>query len=131
MKKLLTAAAMASLVLTGTTASAETRIEKNEAKLAKMLEGRTAGKATSCISARRSNKLRVMENVGIIYESGDTIWVARTSNPHALGWNDVPVIDRFGSKLCNTDVTHTIDRYAHFTNGTVFLDKFVPYKKQA
>lgn len=134
MKKLLaatiTGTMVAALALTGTAASAETRAEKNEARLAKMLEGREAGEATSCIHAFRSNKLRVIDNVGIVYKAGKTIWVARAKNPNSLGWNDVPVIERSGSRLCNNDVIRTIDRSAGFVTGVVFLEKFVPYTKK-
>lgn len=133
MKKLLaatiTGTIAAALAFSATSVAAETRIEKNEARLAKMLEGRTAGEAENCISTFRSNRLQVIENVGLVYKSGDTIWVARVTNPRSLGWNDVPVIERFGNRLCHNDVIRTIDRSAGFVTGAVFLEKFVPYKK--
>jgi hypothetical protein len=46
-----------------------------------MLEGRTAGEPVSCISALRSNRIEVIEHVGIVYDAGATIYVARPSNP--------------------------------------------------
>jgi hypothetical protein len=94
-----------------------------------MLEGRTAGEPVSCISALNSNRIEVIEDVAIVYDSGETIYVARPTNPNALSRNDVIVIDRHGGQLCNTDVIRTIDRYQGYTTGAVFLDKFVPYKR--
>lgn len=118
------------LALTGATAaSAQTRQEKNEARLAKMLEGRVAGEPVSCISTLRSNNdLQVIDYVGIVYDAGDTIWVSRPNDPKSLTWSDIPIFDRFGSQLCKQDITRTIDQSGNFT-GIVFMGDFVPYRK--
>lgn len=112
-----------------TTAVAQTLAERGEARLAKMLEGRTAGEPVSCINAMRDNRLSVIEHVGVVYDAGDTIYVARPSNPRSLGSMDVPVIRRFGSQLCKQDLTRTIDRHNGHVSGVVFLSDFVPYTK--
>ena len=130
MKRTFVAIATAALALTGTQAQAETRMEKNEARLAQMLEGRVAGEPQSCVSAFRTNDIEVLEYVGIVYDAGDTIWVARATDPRSLGMNDIPIIDRFGSQLCRHDVIRTVDRYSQFTTGAVFLQDFVPYTKE-
>lgn len=129
MKRLVTIIAGASLAACATTVSAETAVEKGEARLAKMLEGHEASEPTSCISAPRSTRLEVIDYVGVVYDAGDTIYVARPSNPRALGNNDVLIIERTSSQLCKQDVTHTIDRSLGHTSGIVFLSDFVPYKK--
>jgi hypothetical protein len=130
MKALATILAGAALALSGATAaSAQTLAEKGEARLAQMLEGRSAGEPVSCISAMRGNKLQVIEYVGLVYESGDTVYVARPSDPRSLGRNDVVIIDRFGSQLCKQDVVRTVDRHNGFMSGVVFLSDFVPYKR--
>jgi hypothetical protein len=130
MKTLATILAGAALVLGGAGAASAKSAEENEAKLARMLEGYTAGEPVSCISALHSTRIEVIEEVGIVYDAGDTIYVARPTDPRQLGRNDIVVIDRFGGQLCNTDVIRTVDRYQGFTTGAVFLDKFVPYTKQ-
>jgi hypothetical protein len=130
MKTLATILAGAVLALTGTSATLAKSPEENEAKLARMLEGRTAGEPVSCISALNSNRIEVIEHVGIVYDAGNTIYVARPTDPRQLGRNDVVVIDRHSSQLCTTDVIRTIDRYQGYTTGAVFLDHFVPYTKQ-
>jgi hypothetical protein len=132
MKKLATILAGAALALSGTTvatAQTTTLAERGEAKLAQMLEGRTAGEPVSCINAMRANQLQVIEHVGLVYRAGDTIYVARPSDPRVLGRNDVLVIERFGSQLCKQDVVRTVDRHGGFMTGVVFLDGFVPYKR--
>ena len=130
MLKLIPAIGAAALALAGTPALAETAAEKGAAKFAELTEGRTAGKPRSCISALRSNDIEVVEHLGIVYEEGDTVWIARASDPRSLGPSDVPIIDRFGGQLCRHDVIRTIDRTAHFMTGSVFLEDFVPYTKQ-
>ncbi len=130
MKTLATILAGAALALAGGTAVSAKSAEQNEAKLARMLEGRTAGEPVNCISALRSNRIQVIEHVGIVYDAGDTIYVARPSDPRQLGRDDIVVINRFSSQLCTNDLIRTVDRYQGFTTGAVFLDHFVPYTKQ-
>ncbi len=129
MKTLAMLLAGAALAVGGATASIAKSPEENEARLTRMLEGRTAGEPVNCISALNSNRIEVIEHVGIVYDAGDTIYVARPSDPRQLGRNDVVVIDRHSSQLCTTDVIRTVDRYQGFTTGAVFLDHFVPYKR--
>ena len=123
---------LAGIALAATPAmvSAQTPAEKGEARLAKMLEGRVAGDPVSCISALRGNRLNVIDHVGLVYDAGGTIYVARASDPRSLSRHDVVVVDRFGSQLCKQDVVRTIDRYNGHTTGAVFLSDFVPYTRQ-
>src|SRR5688572_27732548 len=106
MKRLALILAGAALALTGaaTATARETLAEKGEARLARMLEGRTPGEPVTCISAFRSNDIRVIEHVGIVYDAGRTIYVARVRDPDMLDQWDVPVFERFGSQLCATDI---------------------------
>ena len=129
MKTLATLLGGAALALAGTTAASARSAEENEAKLARMIEGRTAGEPVNCISALQSNRIEVIEHVGIVYDAGNTIYVARPTDPRQLGRDDVVVIERFGGRLCANDVIRTVDRYQGFTTGAVFLDNFVPYTK--
>jgi len=130
--KLIAAAAI--VALAGTVAHSADKIDKktakNEAKLAQRLEGRVAGEPVSCIPVYQSSRLEVIEGVALVYDMGDTLYVARPSDPQTLRRDDILVINRFGSQLCDTDVIRTVDRNAGFMTGVVFLKKFVPYKKQ-
>jgi hypothetical protein len=129
--------AAAVLALAGTAAHSadktvkpDKRTEKNEAALAKRLEGRTAGEPVSCIPLVQSNRLEVIEGVALVYDSGDTLYVSRPTDPETLNRDDIMVIDRRGSQLCDTDVVRTVDRNGGYMTGVIFLKKFVPYKKQ-
>lgn len=130
MNKLALILAGAALALTGGAASAKQSLaERGEARLARMLEGRTPGEPVTCISAMRSNDIRVIEHVGIVYDAGSTIYVARITDPKMLDAWEVPVIERFGSQLCSTDIIRTVDRSSGFFTGAVFLSDFVPYRR--
>lgn len=118
----------AALALFGMAANSASR-EDNEARLAKMLEGRTAGEPVACISTYRSDKLQVIEDVGLVYDAGDTIYVARPTDPRTLGHDDVVVINRFGGQLCHSDIIRTVDRMGGYMTGVLFLEKWVPYRK--
>lgn len=130
MKKLIAiAAAGAALASGATVAQAETRQERSEARLAEMIEGRTAGEPQTCVTAMHSNDIEVIPYVGIVYDAGDTIYVARATRPNQLRSSDVPIIERHGSRLCRNDVMRTVDRHSGFTTGGLFLEDFVPYTK--
>ena len=133
MKNLASILAGAALALTGAAASAETvtdrLAQRGEERLARILEGRVAGEPQPCINALRSTRIQVIEHVGIVYDAGRTIYVARVTDPRMLGRWDVPVIERFGSQLCTHDTMRTVDRTGGYTTGPLFLDDFVPYTR--
>lgn len=121
--------AVLGLVLASTGAIAATRAEKNEAKLAKMLEGRTAGEPLSCIPGFATNRLEIIEGVALVYTVGDILYVAKPTQPDQLRRDDVLVVQRYTGQLCHTDVIRTVDRMGGFQTGVLFMEKFVPYKK--
>ena len=102
-----------------------------EEKLAKALEGRTAGEPVSCIKLQSSSQSRIIDQTAIIYGSGNTIYVNRPANPQSLHSGDVLVTDLGGmQQLCSTDIVHIRaqgDLGAHL--GTLSLGDFVPYTR--
>ncbi len=131
MRTLALVLAGAALAFTGTAVSASSTSERGEARLAKMLEGRTAGAPVSCISTMDDNKLQTIDEVAVVYDAGKTIYVARPTDPHMLKRNDALVMDRFSpTRLCVQEPMRTIDRMDGFPTGVVFLKDFVPYTKQ-
>jgi hypothetical protein len=130
MKNLALILAGAALALAATAATASSTSQQGEARLARMLEGRTAGQPVSCIDTMNSNKMQVIDEVALVYDAGKTIYVARPTDPHMLKRNDALVMDRFSpSRLCVQEPMRTIDRYDGYPTGSVFLKDFVPYTK--
>lgn len=106
------------------------RFQKSEARLEQMIEGRTAGEPVTCIPVLKPQQFEILEGVALVYDSGDTIYVAKPSDPEVLRRDDVVIVDRHTSQLCNTDVVRTVDRNNGYFTGVIFLSKFTPYKKQ-
>ena len=130
MKNLALIVAGAGLALAATAATASSASDQGEARLARMLEGRTAGQPVSCIDTMNSNKMQVIDEVALVYDAGKTIYVARPTDPHMLKRNDALVMDRFSpSRLCVQEPMRTVDRTGDFPTGVVFLKDFVPYTK--
>lgn len=140
MKIVLAATASAALALTAAPLAADEadgeQVEKtardrglDEEAFNKLTEGRTAGEPRSCVSAFNNNRIRVVEHVGVIYEDGDTTWIALAHNPRRLDHFDVPVFERFGSQLCKFDQITMVDRSSGMFSGVLFLEDFVPYTK--
>lgn len=101
-----------------------------EERLAKMLEGRSAGAPRSCIHTLPSANLTVLDKTAIVYKAGGKLWVNRTANPQDIDEDDVLVIRRFGgSSLCDSDTITLADRYTGMFSGVLFLEDFVPYEK--
>ncbi|GGD48021.1 hypothetical protein [Croceicoccus pelagius] len=124
-----TAGFLAVIALSGcATTTMGASVERGEARLAEMLAGRTAGEPQSCISAYASSRLKVIDETAVVYDAGDTIYVARPDNPRSLDTKDVLVIERTGGQLCKQDVVRTVDRTLGFNTGVVFLSDFVPYR---
>lgn len=130
LKPLIAAALMLFAGANALAADKTTREQKNEAKLAKLLEGRVAGEPVTCIPSFKSDRMQVIEGIAMVYGEGDTLYVARPKDPQPLRRDDIVVINRFGAQLCHTDIIRMVDRMSGFTTGVLFLDKFVPYKKQ-
>lgn len=129
MKNRIAASLAVSLALVATSASAQTRTERGEQRLAELIEGRVAGEPETCIGYLRPNGMRIIENVGLVYEQGSTIWVARVQNPRRLTRDDVPIFQRVTSQLCTNDIIRTVDRYNGFFTGVLNLEQFVPYTR--
>ena len=132
MKTLIASIACAALALgaAGPVAAID-RTARGEQRLAKMIEGRTAGTPVSCINTNRSSGLQVIDRTAVVYDGGKTVYVARPKDPRQLDDFDVLVINRFSpSQLCVHDQMRTVDPQSGFTTGVVFLDGFVPYTKE-
>ncbi|MCJ2182097.1 hypothetical protein MTR62_05180 [Novosphingobium sp. 1949] len=101
-----------------------------EEQLAKMLEGRTAGKPVNCIPYSRTNDATVIKKTAIVYRSGSTLYVNRPTNADLLDDDDILVTRLWGSQLCSVDTIQLHDRMSpSMWRGFVGLREFVPYRK--
>jgi len=123
------AAFAGAMLLAGAAADAHPRLS-GEAQLAKLLDGRVAGKPVNCITLRNVQTSQVIDKTAIVYGSGGTLYVQRPrSGSSSLNSNDILVTQLTNSQLCNIDVVQLRDRNGLFWRGFVSLDQFVPYSK--
>lgn len=101
-----------------------------EAELAKLIEGRVAGRPVNCLPYRSLGNARLIDGVGVVYRVGKTIYVNRPrSSPARLDPDDILVVNGFGSQLCSLDRIDLVDRNVGFWTGFLSLGEFVPYVK--
>jgi hypothetical protein len=100
-----------------------------EAKLQKLLAGRTAGKPVDCIPLS-SNSSQIIDGKAIVYRVGSKLYVNEPrSGAESLNDDDILVTKVFGSQLCSIDTVNLVDRTSRFPRGFVILGKFVPWTK--
>lgn len=101
-----------------------------EARIAKELQGRVAGKPVSCIPLRQIQSSQIFERTAILYKVGRTWYLNRpTSGASFLDSDDILVTDTHSPDLCNVDIVRLIDQGSHFPSGSLGLGQFVPYTK--
>lgn len=129
MHKIVAAVAATAALLAAPTVDARPKLTGEE-KLAKMLEGREAGKPVSCIPSHRATETRVIDRTAIVYRIGNTLYVNRPTNADRLDDDDILVTKLSGSnQLCSVDTVQLHERTGFFWNGFVGLNEFVPYRK--
>lgn len=100
----------------------ETNTEKADAQLAQLLEGRVAGEPEDCILLRPVRRMTVLEGHGLVFHSGNTVWINPTSDPAAVRKWDTFEFRAFGQRLCSYDQVNG-------RQGPLDLVAFVPWRK--
>ncbi|HWI85827.1 MAG TPA: hypothetical protein VNT42_05820 [Sphingomonas sp.] len=122
----------AMLAATGLSAAPAVRVNQaGEAKLAKLLEGRIAGKPTSCVQNYDLRSSQIIDGTAIVYEgAGRTLYVNRPDiGADWLRSDDILVTKTSTSQLCSLDTVRLVSQGSHIERGFVGLGKFVPYTK--
>jgi hypothetical protein len=123
-------AATAAAIALAAGAPAVAKQKNPEAALAKVLEGRVAGKPVDCIYRPSVRNIQIFAKTAIVYDAGSTLYVNRPrSGANSLSDWDVLVTKPTGSQLCSLDMVHLYDQGSHFQKGSLGLGQFVPYKK--
>ena len=130
MRKIALALAASAALLTGPALQARDKLTP-EQQLEKMLEGREAGKPTSCISTWSSRSMQILDKTALVYDAGNVIYVNRPQNADVLDDDDILVLKLTGSQLCRLDMVSMHDRTGGFYRGFVNLGDFVPYRRIA
>lgn len=102
-----------------------------EAKLAKALDGRVAGKPVTCLNLRDIRSTRIIDNTAILYETGGGKIYVNTPRSGASSLRDgrVMVTNTHSSQLCSIDTVKLYESGSRMQTGWVGLGEFVPYTK--
>lgn len=129
--KIFAAIGAAAMALTASApASADDERSEGEIKLAKMLDGRVAGKPQNCIRLFPSTDLTVIDGTALVYKVGGTLYVNIPRDPDRLDRDDALVTRSISTRLCRTDIVTTINANVGHYTGNIFLGEFVPYRRQ-
>ena len=129
---ILASATVLALAATSAQADPASRAAKGEAKLAKMIEGRVAGKPVSCLPMHQIRSSRIIDRTAIVYEVGNTLYVNRPrQGATSLDRDDILVTKTSLNQLCSVDIVRLMDPVSSIESGFVSLGQFVPYKKPA
>jgi len=131
MRAMLTAAASLALLAVPGTAIAKDKVNpKGEAQLAKMLEGRVAGKPVRCLPTYSIDQSTIIDGTAIVYRNGSKLYVNRPrGGASSLDSDDILVTKLHGTQLCNIDKVDLVDRGSRMWSGFVSLGEFVPYER--
>jgi hypothetical protein len=133
MRPLVSLLIAAALIGTGATAVTAKQQDnsKNEAKLAKLLGDRVAGKPVDCIQQYQIRSTQIIDRTAIVYDTGGgKLYVNRPRmGAESLDNDSILVTKTHSSELCSIDTIDLIDRGSRMRSGFVGLGKFVPYTK--
>lgn len=103
------------------------------AALAKITDGRVAGKPQRCVDLPQVSNTQIIDKTTIAYRIGPTWYVNQLrSGAPSLDRDDVIMVtDTFGAQLCELDNVKLIDRFAGGLRGFVILGPFIPYTAPA
>jgi len=109
------------------------RSPKAEQKLARALQGRTAGPAINCISNFRGQaRMQVVDDDTILFRDSGTVYVQRP-NSSCSGIEDGKyslVTRKYGTQqICSGDINQLVDVSTGFHAGSCTFGPFVPYRK--
>lgn len=135
MKKLLLAIP-AAMLLAAPAIGGETieLTEKQQAKLDKRLEGRTAGEAKSCINRNDQRNMTVISDDILIFSSSrnaKTIYVNKPLGGCSGADRNILSYKRWSSSLCRGEIVQLLDNATGMTMGSCAFGDFVPYTKDA
>ncbi len=101
---------------------------RGEAELAKLLEGRTAGKPVNCLSDSQRDRMQTIDGTAFVFRDGKTIYVNRPEGARFIDEFDYPVFKIFGGRLCRRDQVRMQGWTSSIPGPVMLLGQFVPYR---
>jgi hypothetical protein len=106
------------------------RSAKAQKEYDRLLAGKVAGKAESCLPTYRSNDMTIIDDDTILFRDGRTVYVNKPlGGCMNLDRSGSALVTRnFGPQLCRGDIATVVDNSSGTTLGSCSLGDFVPYK---
>ncbi|KQX25368.1 MULTISPECIES: DUF6491 family protein [unclassified Sphingomonas] len=101
-------------------------------KAMKELAGRTAGAPVSCVTMRRIQSTRIVDETAVIYKESSRRWYVNQLDRGRcalLQPNRVLITQRTTGQLCGNDLVTIAEQTSPITYGACGLGEFVPYTK--
>ena len=120
----------AALTACTTAPESPTRAAEAEAKLQELLAGKTAGQPQDCLPHWRSDRLVVIDDNTIAFESGNTVYrneLQGGCNQLGSGFYTLVTKTRSSVGLCRGEIAEVVDTRTGMTVGSCIIGDFVPY----
>lgn len=121
------------VIASSATAPAKEADLNSSEKLAKALNGRTAGPPVNCIrNIQGTSRMEVIDDDTILFREGGTVYLQRPQGGcNRLGGGGMALITRqVGStRLCSGDISQLVDPTNGIGGGSCVMGPFVPYNK--
>lgn len=109
-----------------------TRSAKAETRFQKLLAGKVAGPAVSCLPTYRANDMIVIDDQTVAFREGSRrVWVTNLSHSCSnLGSGHYALVTKRygGSGLCRGDIGQVADLTSGITVGSCVFGDFTPYE---
>jgi hypothetical protein len=126
--RMLIAATLASMAIAPMASAAS---NSGETALTRLVAGREAGRPVDCLTLRNVRSSRILDRTAILFESGGTLYLNRPSAGAELLAADKAIVTKsIVGQICSGEAVQLFDAASGVQSGSVFLGKFVPYRKQ-
>lgn len=106
---------------------------KSAEKLAKALEGRTAGQPAMCVpNLHGQARMQVIDDGTILFRDGSTIYLQRPAGgcPGIESRGYTLVSRKVGQhQICRGDIQQLVELQTGIQGGTCVFSEFIPYRK--
>ena len=103
---------------------------RGEDRLARELDGRTAGQPRNCVPIVQNEALRIVDENSLVYREGRTLWVNRLPKPcRGLRPDQTLVVRPTGAQHCRGDYVRSLLRGTTIPTGLCRLGEFTPYQR--
>ena len=114
-----------------TTGQPEQRSPEAQRELARLLDGKVAGKPQSCLPTYRSQDMVVIDENTLLFRDGaNRVWRTELSGPcNGLGRPGTALLTKSfgGTGLCRGEIAQIVDTSQGFTVGSCGIGDFTPY----